>query len=642
MFNEGCDPRTPARSDLQHSVAAFHTTHTTVDSYNALLDSNYQEKQFNSDFDRERQYYNSRDEPMPSFHDILQNNMDSPMTFTELFPSAADAAPIMYENAEAVRCGQEAETIVELALTGPSSSVPAVAVVDQIAADTKTKKKSKKRKCDSTAVVHIKRQRSSSPAPPPEVQQQQQPSLPLEQQQQQIFKRYRQSQIVPELNIESGDGAAGGNNGGNVVNAFEQAPLNQYLVDYRKDAQYGAREGGSNDKRFAEMITNTAYYMFVVCENDEQQQQQQSSEPQSPYKIFFVNCVWSVTQEYRRHFHHLDRMVMVVSFDKFRFMISYKLLKSMNIEIPQSEDLGRKLINNNDDAAQKNKCYFNEVKDFAFVALLINTFNLDMCYARAKISLVLAPLGYNKSKTIMKQIFNFMKDNTLFTLPFNFGRQEKMGQEQEEEHTNFIKMEESPYVDAIVKASAHFKFKTNPDKRVYGIDETLASLRFWLRAKNEKVTKDNFLYYKYGCVVRLFYDEQDKRIANLLRIKKDNNSTGHLLEEYLNACAKLPADSQNFLLLSTKTEERLTVVKNGPMFVWVTGIAKDILPDEHVKPFKQFKHHVFTLNKVNRKETNNKHNGLLKLISMYTGGNVPFDRVVEIAQNNFKCDYKLY
>jgi Trans-activating transcriptional regulator len=374
-------------------------------------------------------------------------------------------------------------------------------------------------------------------------------------------------------------------------------------------------------RSFVDYITNNAYYMFIVCK---------PKNLQDRFRLFYVNCVNSVAIEYTARYSHLDRLVMVVSFDKFKFLISYELLKTLKIAIPNSEEFSAKA------QAQNKICNFNEVKDFEFKNALIGYFGLDIVYTRIKTYQLFSCIGENKSASIVQSIYENHNNKSLYTLPFNLYRKEAAKDD--------IVYDVSPYVQNIVKYSEKLKFKQLPkieDKNV--MEYVLESLKFWLRDKNEKSSsvkdKDCFFTYKYGSVVRMFYNEKNN-LSKLIKIKKEINASSNLIESYLETAGAVD-DSHNFILITTKADERITIIKVGTEFFWITSVIKDIIATDIINSYKKHVHHVFNLNKSNRKEINNKHNGMIKLLTYFTGGYLTIDNLLHVAQNHFECNYNV-
>lgn len=378
-----------------------------------------------------------------------------------------------------------------------------------------------------------------------------------------------------------------------------------------------------NDYRFANFISHPAYYMFVVSK---------SRNSQNPYRVTYANCVAAVTTEYAANYQKVDHLVMVVSIEQFRFMISYNLLVNLNISIPASEDLGKRCC----DVDQLSKrCFFNEVKDFEFKSLLIHTFQLDIIYARTKMILLFNALGAEKTNCVMETMNNLHKDELFNQLPVNLYRREATEDER---------YDISPYVLNIVNLSEGLKFKKTslcPNDTV-AIDHVVNVLRFWLREKNVRSAdtkdKDCFFTYKYGSIVRLFYDDALAKVRNLTKLKKASNVTGDTITSYLDV-SSTKIDSDNFLLVSTKTDERITIIKKGREYIWITSVISDIIASDIINAFKKHTHHVFNLNNSTRKEVNYKHNGLIKLMTFYTSDYLNFTNMYEISKK-FNCNYK--
>ncbi|ABY65733.1 immediate early 1 [Orgyia leucostigma nucleopolyhedrovirus] len=381
------------------------------------------------------------------------------------------------------------------------------------------------------------------------------------------------------------------------------------------------------DRKFAGHMTNMSYYMFVVCK---------PRDPADRFRLFYANCVNSVTLEYAGRYSNVDRLVMVVSYDKFRFMISYQLLKDLNVPIPQSDDFNSSVY------TQKaiRECHFNEVKDFEFLTLLTNTFNLDMTYVRVKTTLMFASLGEYKTNLILDTLNSMHVNKNLYTLPFNLENKEVVVPE------NVMGNDVYPYIDSVVKLSREMRFKKmdlprpNDDRAAVAL--VLDHLKFWLRDKNTKSSdfksKECFFIYKYGSVVRLLYDAQNANVNKLVKIKKENSACSALIEEYLNVSG-IDDNSENFILFSTKFDERITIIKFGVNYLWLTSVIKNIIPIDIIHSYKKHNHHIFNMNKLNRKEINNRHNGMIKLLAFYTGQFLTMDQVIDIAQNNFACTY---
>lgn len=395
--------------------------------------------------------------------------------------------------------------------------------------------------------------------------------------------------------------------------------FNDILQDQPDDMQL------QNNRMFASHLLDTGYYMFIVTKADN---------ADDPYTIRYINCVHSVYNEYvARHMHH-DRFVLVVTYERYRFLISYQLLLDLEIDIPQQDQFSEKKLQ----STNKKECHFEEVKDFEFLTLLTNYFHLDKVFAQGKISLLLASIGEYKARLIFNTLAEMVNDKSLFTLPFHMCKKEVSAEE-------LARMDSSAYIDDIIKLTQGLRFKVLPEyhkkhDRTRVVDNVLKALSFWLRSKDIRSSdfkeKNNFTY-KFGSVVRVLYDTNDKGVNKLFKIKKENGSV-RLIEQYLEACKQHP-DSHNFMLITTKSDERITVIKMGTEFIWITSVIKDIIVSDIVKKFRLFSHHIFNLNSVNRKEINNRHNGLVKLIAFYTGQMITLEETKRVAINNFGCNY---
>ncbi|AYN45080.1 ie1 [Alphabaculovirus alterspexiguae] len=379
-----------------------------------------------------------------------------------------------------------------------------------------------------------------------------------------------------------------------------------------------------NNRMFTNHMLDKSFYMFLVTK---------SVNPDQAYSIRFVNCVYSVHNEYTSHHMHHDRFILVVTYERFRFLISYNLLLSMNVDIPIQDRFDEKKLNN----ASDNMCYFEEVKDFEFLSLLTNLFQLDKVYIQGKFSLLLASIGEKKAVTLFNQISEMVSNKSVFTIPFYITKKEANPEELVK------KYDRSLYVEDIMNLSKGLKFKQlmfNQDKpREQIVEEAVNSLAKFYTNKPVRGDKDknNSFTYKYGCVTRQFYDVNDKNATKLYKIKKENGSI-KLIENYLEACKEL-FDSHNFMLVSTKADERITVVKMGMEFLWITSVLKDIVIEDIVKKFGMYDHHIFNLNNGNRKEVNNRHNGMIKLLSLYTGKLLNFKELIHIATTKFLCNF---
>lgn len=385
-----------------------------------------------------------------------------------------------------------------------------------------------------------------------------------------------------------------------------------------------------NSRIFTSHFLDTSYYMFIISK---------SSNVDEVYSLRYINCVHSVHNEYTAHHMHHDRFVLVVTIERYRFMISYNLLLGMNIEIPTQDQFSEKQLSD----TNKNMCIFEEVKDFKFLSLLINTFRLDQVYIQGKVSLLLASVGESKSRVIFDQLTQMMDTGMMFTLPMSVTKKEAPNQDE------LKKYDMSMYVEDIMKYTTGLHFnKFEEDRklsRAQIVDSVSKSLSFWYenkqtiknRNKQQQQEKSNFTY-KYGCIARQFYDPTHKGVKKLFKVKKENGST-KLIENYLNAC-KERFENYSFILITTKSDERITIIKNGMEFLWITSVIKDIIVTDIIKKYKMYNHYVYNLNNGNRKEINIRHNGMIKLLSNYTGGRLTLNEATGIAVESFNCNFE--
>ncbi|AIE47856.1 ie1 [Peridroma alphabaculovirus] len=400
------------------------------------------------------------------------------------------------------------------------------------------------------------------------------------------------------------------------------------IIDHHSDSEAKFE----NNRLFASHVLDNVFYMFTVTKpvgggNGD--------DGRDPFSIQFVNCVHSIYNEYISHHMHHDRYVLVATLERYRFLISYQLLLDLEIDIPQQEQFcEKKLADTN-----RNRCYFEEIKDFAFLATVINFFNLDKVFVQGKISLLLASIGENKARSIYNTLSEMMADKSLFTLPFHMCRKEAS------EKT--VKHEVPVYVSEIMKLTRNLYFKRVPNNRIKAprsnlIDAVVESLGVWLRPREMRSSdfkdKNNFAY-KYGSVVRLLYDVADKRVEKLYKVKKENG-TVHLIESYLNACRDQP-QSHSFILITTKSDERITIIKMGHEIVWITTVIQDVVVPDIIKGYRNYRHHIFNMSSSNRKEINNRHNGMINLVANYTSGLLTMEEVKTVALNNFTCNYEV-
>ncbi|AXS67689.1 ie-1 [Cryptophlebia peltastica nucleopolyhedrovirus] len=370
----------------------------------------------------------------------------------------------------------------------------------------------------------------------------------------------------------------------------------------------------TDDRRFTDCISSTYYYMFIVCEDNNNG---------NVYKIHYVNCVARVTVEYAARYSCIDNYVMVVSINNHRFMISYNLLKKLNVKIPKSEDF-------NESSKNKNKCQFNEVKDIDFMATLINMFHLDICYVQSNMMLMLAALGPSKAPFIADRLYYMINQSVIFNLPINLAIKES----QSTENVDDI----SAYVQEIMKYSAKAKFETLKHGEI-GMDKIVKHVDMWFNNKKDK-TWPFFFTYKYGSVVRIFYNKNDDSFNKLLKVKnrKENNGV-NLIETYLNSSVNSDT-SENFILINVKADERITIIKKGKKYVWISTVCKEINVLDIISKFRRFRHHIFDVSCVARKELNNTHNAMITLASFYVKNVISSKQAEEIASQKFNVKYR--
>jgi Trans-activating transcriptional regulator len=356
-----------------------------------------------------------------------------------------------------------------------------------------------------------------------------------------------------------------------------------------------------NSNKFTDHLSETGYYMFIVkkCLS-------------KPFEIVFAKYVTSVSHEYTKNYYSIDNRVFVVTFENIRFMISYNLVKECKIDIPPSQDLC------NDDTALRNreKCYFTDVQSFNFKVALTRYFNLDMYYAQTKMITLMQSLGENKSSFLLSKLYTMFQDRSLFTLPIMLSRKDSVT-EQIVQKNDFVI---SPYVEQVINLSKGLEFKSSkPFEGLYA-----------------SVHHKSSLTYKYSSVANVFFDKADA----LKKVKKEDGSL-HIIEQYLSQNAQ-NANSNNFIVLSFKNDERLTIVKKQNEYYWIFGEVKDINVHQIVHKFNNFIHHLFVIGKVNRRESNTTHNYLLKLVALIVQNRVPLGEGITYAKSNLNCTYQSF
>lgn len=127
---------------------------------------------------------------------------------------------------------------------------------------------------------------------------------------------------------------------------------------------------------------------------------------------------------------------------------------------------------------------------------------------------------------------------------------------------------------------------------------------------------------------------------NLKKVKKEDGSM-HIVEQYLTQNVD-NVKGHNFIVLSFKNEERLTIAKKNKEFYWISGEIKDVDVSQVIQKYNRFKHHMFVIGKVNRRESTTLHNNLLKLLALILQGLVPLSDAITFAEQKLNCKYKKF
>nr|AFS51887.1 immediate-early transcriptional regulatory protein-1 [Dendrolimus kikuchii nucleopolyhedrovirus] len=380
--------------------------------------------------------------------------------------------------------------------------------------------------------------------------------------------------------------------------------------------------------RFSEHMSENGYYMFVVKKTTSSSS---SSSSQPPFNIMFAKYVTNVTYEYTNNYSGIDKLVFVVTFDKVRFMISHKLVKECGIEIPFSQNFEDKDIQN------PNQCLFQEAHH-NFKAALTSYFNLDLYYAQTKFVTVLQSMGESKTGLLLTKLFYMYKDRSLFTLPVMLSRKESdvdnSTSSQSGGSGNFVI---SHYVSQIIKFSENLQYPKNDYNEIV------------MNRLDEIVSKKSTLTYKYSSVANLLFNNykysdngvsgSNSNCDNLKKIKKEDGSL-HIVEQYLSQNSN-DAQSNNFIVLTFKHDERLTIAKKAQEYFWVFGEIKDADVNQIIHKFNKCIHHTFVIAKVNRRDSTTIHNNLLKLLALILQTLVPIANAVAFAERKLNCKYKL-
>jgi hypothetical protein len=210
--------------------------------------------------------------------------------------------------------------------------------------------------------------------------------------------------------------------------------------------------------------------------------------------------------------------------------------------------------------------------------------------------------------------------------------------------STLVRMQQSQYLADIIKYSEDKRFikYQGREKREDRLMAARSKLEFWYKNRIEDKDKNCYYFtYKYGSVAKIFFTlntKDTKRFCSIKRNKTKDVSDLVLIENYLDVCAQKP-DCDNFILVVNKKDERISIIKNGDTFFWITSILSEIIIGDVLDKYKLMKHHVFKLNIRNRKDINIKHNGIIMLVSMYTSKYLDLEGIIDIGINNFRCEY---
>lgn len=376
---------------------------------------------------------------------------------------------------------------------------------------------------------------------------------------------------------------------------------------------------------FVRHVLNNAYYMYIICKSEGKQ-----------FKIFYANLVPSVINEYSDRYSYIDECVLIASFDKFKFMISYKLILEMAIPISQPVNFTETLLND-----RNIKCYFSEVLDSLSLSVLIHVFKLDILYSKSMIGLLMSAIGEEKSAQLYNHVNSIINDTNIINLPLVTTRNE--------EPSEVLFVNNKPtfkYVDNIIKYSENMYYPLyNESLRDMSREEKVRfitnTLKFWRIKKHERGTfakdQENYFPYTYSRIVSVLF-ERERSQTKLYKLRIDEGNA-LMIESFLCKCADLP-QLNCFILIKTKNNDRITIIKKGTAFIWICNRQKDIAILDIINDYKKYKHYVFSLNRDTRKELTVKHNGVIKLISYYTSEFLTMEEVKWFAENLLDCDYR--
>ncbi|AAR28780.1 ie-1 [Leucania separata nucleopolyhedrovirus] len=383
-------------------------------------------------------------------------------------------------------------------------------------------------------------------------------------------------------------------------------------------------------RRFVEFYTSKLWHMFLItpCANRD-----------GEFELRYINTVHSVVHEYKTYHSLNGNTVVVVTLNRYKFLIVERLLDSMNIAVPLAERV--------DDGPKENQVSFIDIKDVKFSSLLVKRFDLDTVIAQTELMFLYSAMDRNKGKYVHAKLTSLVEDNTLFTLPVNVSR--KDGADTEETVQAMANNQQSKYVTDIVFHAQTVRFnrvdnhqyRFQPPYYYKFIAKLKEELSIWLPIALVKYKDDiklkRDLTYKYGSVARVFYSARDTDLLKQVRKEKGGR---FLVENYLECNRDDTTDS--FILIDTKKDERLTIVKKGSVYVWINCVHMEIVPKEIIEKFKYGTHHLLSLNRNTRKEINARHNGLIKLIGHYTSGEVKINHAVMLAMEYFKAQHTLF
>nr|UPO71130.1 immediate early 1 [Trichoplusia ni single nucleopolyhedrovirus] len=400
-----------------------------------------------------------------------------------------------------------------------------------------------------------------------------------------------------------------------------------------------------NNRKFVQYILNGHNYLFLVYENKYNAKTFNKNPNGSIYKIEYVNCVQSIYKYYNANYSHIDRTCKVVSFNRFRFAISMNLLNKMQIELPATEHFKKEDLKK---ISPKNTfCLLNEVKDPDFISKLTNIFGLDNIYIQGQLTMLLSSIGENRAKILNQHITAMIEDKSLFTIPLHLSRSKELEETVDDDLNPNNTNVSSAYIRDIIELSNKLKFKAPIiplsifKTKEQNIENTL---NFWIDTQKNNNERDKTLAkslqftYKFTSVARVLFDETDSDVNKLFKVKKEPGSVA-MIEDYLQACESVP-NGNNFIMINTLNDERVTIVKAKNEFFWIcTNNPNNLIHcNDIIMAFKNFKHHLLSLVPSNRKDLNNRHSGLIKLVAYHLGGDVDIIFVRAMC-GKFKCNY---